>query len=114
MTPLDGIKRELEESLMRRGWRISEMERPFEYEWGAEEFWVLQCDDAAAPAIWLTFLVDPVSDGREVWAVLAGRERPDGFQTAAGRPQLELTDDWAAGVNDFIDQINEWSRLTGS
>lgn len=105
---LDDQKRALEDALRARGWRISIVERPFEHEWWAEEFWVIQCDDRAAPAVWLTFLVDPVSDGRDVWAVLACRERPGGFESSNGRPELHLGERWRDELPWFVEHMDQW------
>ena len=99
---------ELRRGLATRGWEVTLIEQPFEEEWWAAEFWVI--GSAWRPQgvrVYLTFLVDPMGQGDDVWAVHASTER---FRQ---RPLddtslLRLGHGWQKTLRTFIESLDRF------
>jgi hypothetical protein len=71
-----GQQRELENLLDRHGWQVIHREHT-ELEWWQGEVWTLESQwSPRGFRLYLTFLVDPMSESRETWAVDASLDGP--------------------------------------
>lgn len=98
---------ELSRRLPSHGWNVAEIEQPFEDEWWAAEFWVIE--SAWSPQgvqVYLTFLVDPMGGREDIWAIHASRHRPR-QQPVDDDPQVCLGHGWQEDLQGFIERLNQ-------
>lgn len=99
---------ELRSQLSKHGWEVAEIEQPFEDEWWAAEFWLIESVWSPQGArVYLTFLVDPIGEGRDIWAVHASEERPQ-YRPVDDNPLMSLRHGWKKELRDFIESLHRF------
>jgi hypothetical protein len=97
-------------ALCARGWELAET---LDTEWWADEMIVLRSNwSPVGTTIVITFLVDPLHDGRRVsgesvWAVVASRKRPtDRALDKSEGLLLSFGSGWQSRLADFIGAVD--------
>jgi hypothetical protein len=99
---------ELRRRLSSRGWEVTAIEQPFEDEWWAAEFWVIE--SAWSPQgvqVYLTFLVDPMGGRDDIWEVSASKEHPR-QRASDDNPFMSLGHGWQKELLAFIGNLDRF------
>lgn len=104
---------ELIERLAEHGWSARALPED-ELEWWADEMWLLESTRTPVGSrAFVTFLVDPqVGElvnrlkGQGVWAVMASREKPAGWQSAEGTFTLSLGRGWEERLPSLVEHLS--------
>jgi hypothetical protein len=98
---------ELLRRLSTHGWKVVEIEQPFEDEWWVAEFWVIEAASShQRTRVWLTFLVDPMEARGDIWAVYASKERPH-QPPLDHNPLMSLGHGWQNVLPGFIGTLDQ-------
>ena len=108
---VDAIRRHLAQA----GWSVSRTEQPFEHEWWAAEFWVLESEwSPKGNRVWLTFLTDPMGGPDDVWAVQASATRPVQRPVGGSDPLTKLSTGWQKEMSSFVLALSRFRDTRGS
>lgn len=95
------------------GWRASSVAR-YELEWWADEIWQLESSwSPVGSRAYLTFLIEPqiMRSGHEtgdyVWAAMASREKPTGWQTTEESLSISLTRGWEERIPELLEYFSK-------
>jgi hypothetical protein len=90
------------------GWEVVQCEQPFEHEWWAAEFWLIQSGWSPLGArVYITFLVDPMGGGNDIWAIRASKERPPQSDFDNGLLMF-LGHGWQKELSGFMKSLDQF------
>jgi hypothetical protein len=107
----DTVKRQaiaIRDALSRHGWSVTDVEQPFEDEWWSAEIWRIESEwSPQGVRAYLTFLVDPMGSGDDVWAVCASKDRPT-QRTINCERAMRLRNVWQQELPKFVDDLSQF------